>query len=322
MIRRFFLFLIGFVLVLFLFDKAIKFLLLKNINFKTAYITNHTIEASILIHGPCEPEWMIDPKIIDTTLGSKTYNLSLNHSDFADNYLHLYLYLKHQKAPEYLFLYATPISFDERLANTFNTYRFAPFIRDSIIYKTVKENDPSYAKYSFIPVMRFAYYSDFTYLKAIQGGYYFLMNRINVEHPNGYAPAVSSWNTAINEYRVNHSYFKKMNWSLLREKYFRKTIELAQSVGSKVIIYESPIYKPDEAQLVNRKIMMDKIKCISDSYNVPFLVFDTLSMANNRENFFSTYNTTYKGSCEFSTHFAKYIKNNIYKKGNAYTTLP
>ena len=322
MIQRFFLFVICLIIVLFSLDKAIKFLLLKNINFKSAYIAKHPIEADIIIHGPCEPEWMIDPSIIDSKVGSKTYNLSLNHSDFADNYLHLYLYLKHQKAPQYLFLYATPVSFDEKLANTFNTYRFAPFIRDSIVYKTVKENDPSYAKYSFIPVMRFAYYSDFTYLKAIQGGYYFLTNRINVEHPDGYAPALSSWNTAISEYRANHSYFKKMNWSNLREKYFRKTIELAQSKEIKVIIYESPIYKPDEAQLVNRKVMMDKIKSVTDNYKVPFLVFDTLAMANNRENFFSTYNTTYKGSCEFSSYFANYIKNNIYKKGNVLTALP
>ena len=180
--------------------------------------------------------------------------------------------------------------------------------------------DHSYAKYSFIPTMRFAYYSDFTYLKAIQGGYYFFTNRLNVEHPNGYAPALSSWNQAISEYRVNHSYFKKMNWSPLREKYFRKIIELAQSKGCKVVVYESPIYKPDEVQLVNRKPIMDKIKIITDSYKVPFLVFDTLDMANKRENFFSTYNTTYKGSCEFSAYFANYIKEHIYQKDDQLTS--
>ena len=279
------------------------------------------MHADILIHGPCEPEWMIDPHIIDTTVGSKSYNLSLNHSDFADNYLHLYLYLKYQKTPKYLFLYVTPVSFDEEIANTFNTYRFSPFIDEPVVFETVKELDPTYAKYSFIPSMRFAYYSEFTYLKAIQGGYYFLTGRKKVEHPNGYAPALSSWNTAISEYRVNHSYYNKMNWSILREKYFRKTIELAQSKGIKVILYESPIYKPDEELLDNRKPMMEKIKLIADSYKVPFLVFDTLEMANKKENFFATYNTTHKGSCEFSTHFANYIKENIYNVDREEMTL-
>lgn len=313
MLKRLLILSLSIVVLFIVLDACVKDLLLKNINLKTCYITNHKIEADIVIHGPCEPEWMMDPAIIDSIVGSKTYNLGLNHSDFADNFLSLYLYLKHQKAPKYLFLYATPISFDKNLANTFNTYRFTPFLDDSVVAATVSEMDPVFMRYSFIPFLKYAYYSDYTYLKALQGGMYFLTKREIPEHVNGYAPALSSWNTAISAYRSNTEYFKAMQWDSMREKYFRKTIELALSRGCKVYVYESPIYKPDEQLIQNRSEMLAKVKHVTDSCKVPFLIFDTLPMAEDRLNFFSTYNTTFRGSIEFSKVFGSYIKEHIYK---------
>lgn len=287
---------------------------MQNPNFKAAYITRRSIGANVLFHGPCEPEWMMDPAIIDSVCGTKSYNLALNHSNFADNYLHLYLYLKHQKKPEYIFLYVTPSSFDEHLANTFHTYKFSPFLDDSLIFNVVKENDKTYSRYSYIPLMRYAYYSDFVYVKALQGGYYLISDRQEPQHPNGYAPAIFSWNKALEIYQPTHKNFSKVQWSALREKYFRKTLELAKSYGCNIYVYESPMFGADLPLIVNRKEMLQKIKKITDEYSVPYLNFDTLAMSKDKENFWSTYNTTYKGSSLFSKIFAEYLRDSILKK--------
>ncbi len=314
MVKKIFFVIITTFFLLMLLQAGTHYFLLKNINFKTAYIATHPIEARILIHGPCEPEWMMDPQIIDSITNTKSYNLALNHSDFADNYLHLYLYLKNQPPPEYFFLYATPESFDPKLSNTFNTYRFAAFLDDKVVLETVTENDPKYIQYHNIPMLRYSYYGDFIFFKALQGAYYSISGRTTTEHPNGYKPAISSWNVAIQNHQ--HAILKKRDfkWSALREKYFRKTIELALSYHCKVYVYESPFYEPDKAQMSSREPFLNKIKAITESYKVPYLIFDGLPMANDSTNFFATYNTTYAGSCKFSKIFAGYIRDSVLNK--------
>ena len=100
-------------------DVLYTFALLHNQNLKLTSVATHPRNAELLIHGPCEPLWMVSPELIDPHTGISSYNLALSHSDFADNYLHLYLYLKQNHAPEYLFLFVTPESFDVRF-NTLN----------------------------------------------------------------------------------------------------------------------------------------------------------------------------------------------------------
>jgi len=149
-------------------SKLYDFALLHNTNIKAAYVQKTKIEADILIHGPCEPLWMISPKTLDKQTGLRSYNLSSSHSDFADNYLHLYFYLKNNKAPKYLFLYATPESMDPKY-NTFNTYRFAAFVDDPVVDSVIKENDPAYYQWTKIPFMKYAYYSNKINFDALTG---------------------------------------------------------------------------------------------------------------------------------------------------------
>ena len=71
-------------------ERFYDFALRHNCNIKIAYVQKEKINADILIHGPCEPLWMISPDELDRITGLKSYNLTLTHSDCADNYLHVY----------------------------------------------------------------------------------------------------------------------------------------------------------------------------------------------------------------------------------------
>lgn len=276
-----------------------------NLNVKTEYIVTHKIPAKVLLHGPCEPEWMLDPERIAKITGQSVYNLSLNHSDFADNFLHLHLLIKYQKKlnqslPSVLVLYTTPVSFDSLLANTFNTYRFASYLEDEMVKETVKEMDPDYFKYRQVPMLKYAYYGDLVYFKALQGWFQKGKGQKLPQYPNGYVPATSSWNRTIVQYQENENYHRPIQWSKLREKYFRKTIALAQEHGISVILYESPIFAPDLEKQKDRYQWIERIKSIAAEYKVPFWCYADHPMANEAENFWSAYNTTLKGSNLFS----------------------
>jgi hypothetical protein len=87
-----------FIVLIFL-DKIYTFGLRHNQNIKIVNTSLHPKNAEILAHGPCEPLWMICPAMLDSLTNVPSYNLALSHSDFADNYLHLYFYLKKNRAP-------------------------------------------------------------------------------------------------------------------------------------------------------------------------------------------------------------------------------
>ncbi|HEY1040902.1 MAG TPA: hypothetical protein VGF30_15920 [Bacteroidia bacterium] len=282
-----------------------------NRNTKAEYVQSKKIDADIVFHGPCEPLWMIDPAQIDPQIKKTSYNLALSHSDFADNYLHLYLYLENNKAPKYLFLYVTPESMDKKF-NTFNTFRFANYTNDSLVAEVIKENDPAYYKWMNIPFMRFAYYNTYTSFNAVQGCKHYFNNKTEAYFPNGFEPpAKITWDNHLED--MQHQYPKGYSFIIdsLRVKYLHKTIELAQSKGVKVILYESPVLKESLSNLKNREDVVKLIDNIAWEHNAIYKQFDDLPLAESREYFISSLNLNLDGIKIFNDTLAGFINRDV-----------
>lgn len=296
---------------LFLLEKLYDFLLLQNKNIKASYVLTETVNAELLIHGPCEPLWMIDPKQLDSLTNLDSYNLALSHSNFADNLLHLNFYLKNNKPPEYMLLYVTPESLDERF-NTFNTYRFTAHLGDSLVNRICKEFDPAFYRWHQIPFMRHAYYSNFINFKAVQGLKHRLSNRKVPFHPTGYEPPiVQAWHYQFDELIEFYPERTTFVWSDRREKYLRRLLDFAKKKGIKVILYESPVFKKSMVHQLNRGEFVERIQAIAKEKDLPYWVFDDLEMANDVSNFFSTLNTTTKGSVLFTDTLGKHFREQL-----------
>lgn len=299
---------------LFLLEKVYDFLLLQNKNIKASYILSEKINAEVLIHGPCEPLWMLNPTQLDTLIHQKTYNLSLSHSNFADNYLHLYLYLQNNQKPSHLLLYITPESMDERY-NTFNTYRFAPFLKDTLIANVVKEFDSEYGRWMELPFMKHAYYSSLLNFKAVQGLKYYVTNREKPLHANGYIPpTVQDWQYVMDHFIELYPNNVEFQWSKQREKYFRKLIAFAKSKDIKVFLYEAPVYYEAIKVQPNRDEIMNRLHQLAKEVRVPFVAFENLEMAKDKTNFFSTLNMTVKGAEIFTDTLGRYLQKEVFSK--------
>lgn len=294
-------------------EKVYDILIRHNVNVKASYVSEHKIDADILIHGPCEPLWMVSPAQLDTYTGLRSYNLALSHSDFADNYLHLYFYLKKNKAPKLMFLYVTPESMDS-LYNTFNTYRFAHFLGDAVVDSVVKECDPDYYKWTFIPFMKYAYYNARVNFEVIQGLRHNANARIHPYFPDGYEPPLQVvWDNHLEEFMKLYPEGYRFKWDALREKYLEKTITLAQEKGIKVYLYESPVLKESLKTQPNRPEIVGKIKKMAEKYGIKYVQFDNMEIANSREYFMSVLNTNLKGSAIFNDSLGHFIKNECLK---------
>jgi hypothetical protein len=297
----------GIMLVLLGLSKLYDFALRNNANIKASYVQKNKIDAEIIFHGPCEPLWMISPKVLDVKTGKLSYNLALSHSDFADNYLHLYFYLKNNKAPKYMFLYVTPESMDGKY-NTFNTYRFAPFLNDSVVKYVVKEIDPDYFKWTFIPFMKYAYYNNKINFDVIQGLKHSASGRNKPYHEDGYEPPIQVvWDNHLEKFIQLYPNGYNFEWNKMREKYLCKTIELAKAYNIEVFLYESPVLKQALEYQPNRGEIINRIKGIAEKYGIKYVQFDTMKIAESRKYFMSTLNLNLEGSKIFTDSLGSYI---------------
>jgi hypothetical protein len=250
---------------------------------------------------------MISPKVLDIKTGKHSYNLALSHSDFADNYLHLYFYLKNNKAPKYMFLYVTPESMDEKY-NTFNTYRFAPFLNDKVVDSVVRELDPEYHKWTFIPFMKYAYYNNKINFEVVQGLKHFTTGKSIPYHEDGYEPPIQVvWDNHLEEFIQLYPHGYNFEWNRLREKYLCKTIELATAHNIEVFLYESPVLKEAIKYQPNRGKITGRIKEIAVKYGIKYVQFDAMKIAESRKYFMSTLNLNLEGSKIFTDSLGTYI---------------
>ncbi|MES2680751.1 MAG: hypothetical protein V4635_12740 [Bacteroidota bacterium] len=296
---------------LLLLEDLYDFGLKQNQNIKMASVKNSPPCTDLLVHGPCEPLWMISPALLDQQTGISSYNLALSHSDFADNYLHLYYYLKYNKAPKYLLLYVTPESLDKHY-NTFNSYRFAPYLSDTLVNKVVRENDPAYFKWTWIPFMKYAYYNNRFNFDVLQGYKHYFSGRKSAYYPDGFEPPTKrAWGNHTGEFAQLYKENTVFKPDSLREKYLHKTIRMAKEKKIRVFLYESPVLYEALAFQPNRDEMIDRIKKIAVEEQVPFIQFEKLAMAKEKRYFVSTLNFNMEGVILFNDTLGRFFNSVI-----------
>ncbi len=294
--------------LIFAFDQLMEFGLKRNNNWKASYISRGEINADILFHGPCEVIWTIDPEIIEKETGKKVYNLSEVHTDFADNYLSLYLYLKHNKSPEKLLLFVTPESMDERY-NVFYPHYYTMFRKDSIVSKVMNDCDSSFSRFADIPLIRYTYHNRITLFGAIQGIKHELQGKVDPYFKNGYVPPKEMiWDNHYEELYKLYPNGVTFKWSPKREKYLKKIIELCELKGIELILYESPILLESTVHQYNRSDVMNSIHSVAKEHHLSYWVYDQDSLCLDRSNFFSALNLNIDAGKEFSKKIGERLR--------------
>jgi hypothetical protein len=305
MAKKIALFLLSLFLLLWGMEKCYDYFLRKNVNLKSAYVSSHRIDAKVVFLGPCEPLWMMSPELFQKYTGLSAYNLSTVHANFAENEAMLDLYLSHNKAPEYLFVYVTGESLDGSF-NVFNTYNFAPFLDDLKIKEIVQNQDPDYSRYTCIPFMKYAYYNDFVSFNFIQGIKHTLQKRDLPYFPNGYIPPHDIvWDGRLERFEQENPKGRRFNWNEEEVTHLKSLLNLASHAGITTILYESPMLNEIKAFLPNRDEIKNKISKFAEENYVDYWVFDTMKISDSRSCFFSILNTNDKGSAIFNKTFAE-----------------
>ena len=328
LIRQIFtVFLVVFLLA-FLLEKIIDFGIRHNNNIKVSYAFQGKLDADIWVHGPCEPLFSIDPKLLEEELNFSVYNTAVRHTDFADNFLQLNLALEQNAVPKIVLLYVTPESFDEQY-NAFHSYRYASFDSEEIDSVLFREDKGLYWT-RWIPLAKYAYHNQFKTWKAIQGwkdyissddkayfedGYQEHKDTDFTESGKGYSvPGDFKFKNGvvatITEEGVFYQMYdadQEMEWSKDRAASLSKIIELCTKKGVKLALYESPVFKEFADQAPNRAKMIGQIDSLSKAHSIPFWTFDALEMRKDQRYFVSPLILSEKGTAAFTPVLADSI---------------
>lgn len=320
--------------ILFILDGTFSFFIQENRNIKLSNVSKGGLDYDILYHGPCEPLFTIDASYLDSVLGTNSYNFALRHTDFADNFLHLYLYLKQNKAPKQVYLYVTPESFDLRF-NSFHSYRFAPYLSDTLVAQVVEEMDPNYYSKTWFPFMRFAYYNSYKTFDALQGVKHYWDKKQDpyfkdgfIAHPDnqyftrkdGYiAPEhlVYAANYDVSEISDSTLYYElyekrqTFKWDPIRTKYLVQLFELCKKNQIELILYESPAYSGAINDQPNRDEFLQKTDSIARSFSSKYIVMENLELAKNKSNFVCPLILSIQGTAPFLKAFSDTVKTNL-----------
>ena len=181
--------------------------------------------------------------------------------------------------------------------NTFNSYRFAPFIGDPVIDSTLKENDPDYFRWTIFPFMRYAYYNKQLNFPVLQGLKHWISHKEQPYFPSGYEPPVQvKWDNHLEKFNALYPAGYRFLWSAKRESSLRKLIQLAKTYKIQVYLYESPVLKEAIQHLPNRNETVARIRALAKDFGIEYVQFEGLKMAETRDYFMSPLNTNLKGS--------------------------
>jgi hypothetical protein len=144
---------------------------------------------------------------------------------------------------------------------------------------------------------------------VLQGYKHYFTNRKLPYYPDGYEPPIKVvWDNHLEKFIKLYPDGYTFKWNLLREKYLRKTIELALRNRIKVYLYESPVLKESLSILKNREEIISRIKTIAEEYKIKYVQFNEMKIAESRRYYMSDLTLNMEGARIFTDSLGLYIK--------------
>lgn len=244
----------------------------------------------------------IDIPTLETNLGKKGVNLSLDGTTFPEQYLALKLFLAHNRLKQ-LILDVNASGFDNSAFKyPFRAYQYLPDIDDPMVFASLHDNFgwKVYA-WKYIPFFKNA---EFNSKIGVIQCYTLFKSRFD---PRAKAAEFDKHGTRL----INLSFTEKTaledtTWKVdaLPRKYFFQLLELAKTNNIDVVLIAAPEYYPSQDKQLNRNEIMAIYESAAASNGLPFLRFDSDEICRDKSDFFNRNHLNKKGAMKFSALLA------------------
>jgi len=263
-----------------------------------------TINADVLIQGNSHARVQIDPLVIDSAIGSNSFNIAADGIGFDVQYARYLLYKKHNRKPkmiiqcsDYVFLGPSDHLYDEE--------QYLPYLNDENLMDAVTKIDvPLYCKYA--PFLKWQ-----NQPKAILSGLRSFLKKPKpnrTERDKGFAPKDFDWQT------TNVADFRKMYPHYVpdfdRQLYlqFETFLQSCKQDSIKVLMVMPPTYTSFQKTILLRNGYLGLLKQTATKYQAIFLDFSEDTICNNKAFFYNYTHLNRTGAVVFSQKLAARLK--------------
>jgi hypothetical protein len=280
-----------------LLEKTLDFIIKQNYDFKPSKVASGTIDAEILIQGPSRAVHGIDPRVISAESGITCYNLGMNASSIEEHIILLYLYLKNNKPPKYVFLEIHHAYFRKNNL-TFHSYNYVPFMNDEYVRNFIKKYDYKLYRLNRVPLLKYSLYNKSLLNEAAKGLIQLVTESRESNFINGYQPKFQTWSNTRHDKNTNiiSSVYNDVSYL----KLYLEFVELAKKNNIEVVLYSAPMYRHDTEDDI-------AVKNFAYENNLKYLNVNTLEINSDQSLFYDQTHINHQGAVKFSKVFSKGI---------------
>lgn len=264
-------------------------------------ISDGKINADIIINGNSRALSHFNPKILDSVLKKKSYNLGIGGHPFNVQYMKYSFYLTHNSKPKYIIQNVDFGTLEKKSILGHEREQVFPYFNDKFLQKELTSFGFNKIEI-YVPLIRY-----FSYQMVIKNG---LLEFFRVKHYKnrhsykGFSPERGIWNpTELNKVKTIKFLLDNKTHQL-----FDLYLKNCANNNIKVILVNSPVYYSAMAKVKDKTEMNKYFKNISNKYGHTYLDYTSDTMCLDTSNFTVAVHLNEKGANIFSNKFAKDIK--------------
>lgn len=250
---------------------------------------NSEMDNDFLILGSSRAALQYDPRIIDSILGTNSYNLGRDGKRIDIQYLVYQIYKKYgNNRPETVIL----DFFDASLAlsDPYNSVLFYPYLWEPDIWNCIKQTQHVKAYWRFVPLVR--YYSQWGLVN----------NYIHYKHPMYKGYRKNDWTWDGSEFdRIERIGFAREDTAIVL---LDKLLADCTSDGINVVLVHSPIYSKYWDKFPDSADMWNLYREFADKYDIPLLNYTNDPMCDDTSYFYNARHLNRVGAEMFTRKLA------------------
>jgi len=279
------------------------------------------INADLIINGSSKALVQVDPTIIDSILGTNSYNLGLDGSPFIPQKALFELYIRSNKKPKIVVQVVSNGTLRSLDDGFLNPVKFAPYLEIPEVKKHIKLTG-AFSSFDYIvPLLKYSG-SPFELSTGLLS--LFNITLIKNEDIKGYMPNKTSWQDKEKNHQDQHpnqivntppNISQKIKEFTLLDSIscslFEKFLEECRISNIIVFVVFPPIHHQDSYTIKNNAYY----SLVAKKYNAYFLDYSRdSSFVYNKDYFYNTQHLNIRGAKKFSNRLATDIKEKFFKK--------
>lgn len=262
-----------------------------------------TTAYEILFVGSSRTHSNIDPKIVDSITGLRSYNAGFDGANMYEFKTLIDGYLQKHRSPTFLVLNIDLFSFDTR-RKLFNYTNYLPYSSNASIDSVLCQNEHYSIMYRYLPFFYLSELDDFSKRNAVKGW------RGATELAQGAIryKGFLSLGTSVLDTTGIHIPKETMRIDTGAVSDLQKIIHLCKQEKINLFFTYAPEYRAMwQRNVTNAEFVFDKINGIAANDHIPFLRYDTVTLCNNAAWFYNVRHLNLYGARLFSAMIANDI---------------